>query len=109
MVMIDTSTREPQRTIDDIADVLTQAKTAGMVPIGFEIGFFQARDVADIAGDFAMGSRGWRQERRWKPCTHLQGVNCVVSQLEDRVTLFAQSADGKVVRQFQVDRRASSI
>lgn len=105
MVMIDTSTREPQRTIDDIADVLTQANAAGMVPIGFEIGFFQARDIADIAGP----PGAWRREPRWKPCTHLQGVNCVVSQLEDRVMLFAQSADGKVVKTFQVDRRASSI
>lgn len=107
--MIDTSTREPQRTIDDIADVLTQAHAAGLVPIGFEIGFFQARDVADIADDFAHGLRIWRDSRRWKPCSHLNGVHCVISQLEDRVTLYAQSVDGKAVRTFQVDRRASSL
>lgn len=109
MVMIDTSTREPQRTIDDIADVLTQANAAGMVPIGFEIGFFQARDIADIADEHATGRREWRASRLWKACTHLAGVNCVVSQLEDRVTLYAQSPDGKAVKTFQVDRRATSL
>lgn len=109
MVMIDTHTREPKQTVDDVVALIDEAKDAGMHPVGWDIGFFQARDLRDVIIHSADCPHPWRNDPTWHPVTHISGVNCVVSQLEDRVTLYARSANGEQTRIFERDRRASSI
>lgn len=99
MVMIETRNREPARTFDDLRLVFSEAAVKVMVPFRLEIGFFQMRDLLDLHAP------GWRKSREYHSLLHLHGIECRVTQLEDRVVLHCRDAEGTMLTKFEVDRR----
>lgn len=105
MVMIDTNTRDPERTWEDVQDLVQQALRERLRPLDWNIGFFIARDIIrkhrpDFWGVIRARTGGW------EPITHLMNLPVAVVELEDRIQLRA-GGPGLVPKIFTVDRRAS--
>jgi hypothetical protein len=108
MVMIDTYTRDPNRTLADVQELVRRAMEQGMSPIRWRMGFFMARDLV------GMRVPHFRDDRQWRPLVELWNAPVAVVELEDRLQLDAGKAHptvrGAVVGHvFEIDRRASSI
>lgn len=105
MVMIDTNTRDPDRTWADVQELIRQAREARLTPLDWNIGFFIARDLMrQHRPDSWKVIRG--RPGGWEPITHLLNLPVVVVELEDRIQLRA-GGPGVPPKVFTVDRRAS--
>jgi hypothetical protein len=111
MVMIDTYARVPEESWRDVNELVDRAKSRGLVPLEWRLGFFIARDLVFLHIQELRQVR--KMKDAWTPLTHLCGLPAFVVELEDRIQLLVAPPDGRGhIRAAEkslltIDRRAS--